>query len=64
MAGDRTYKKYIDGLNFLPFLTGKTDKGPRDKFFYIGDGAEVMALRVGDWKMVFMEQRASYFDLA
>jgi arylsulfatase len=62
-AGDRTYKKYIDGYNFLPFLTGQTDTGPRDKFFYIGDGAEVMAVRIGDWKMVFMEQRASYFDI-
>jgi arylsulfatase len=62
-AGRRKYKKYIDGYNFLPFLTGKTDKGPRNKFFYIGDGAEVMAVRVGDWKMVFMEQRAQYFDI-
>ena len=43
--------------------TGKTDKGPRDKFLYIGHGAEVMAVRIGDWKMVFMEQRASYFDI-
>ncbi|MEO0578721.1 MAG: arylsulfatase [Pseudomonadota bacterium] len=62
-AGGKRYRKYIDGLNFLPFLTGEVDKGPRDKFFYIGDGGEVMAVRVGDWKMVFMEQRANEFDI-
>jgi len=62
-AGNMTYKKHIDGLNFLPFLTGKTDKGPRNNFFYISDEGSVMAVRVGDWKMVFQEQRAHRFDV-
>ena len=27
--GKTTYKVHLDGYNFLPYLTGKTDKGPR-----------------------------------
>ena len=62
-VGSKTYKSHIDGHNFLPYLTGKEKKGPRNDFFYISDDAELMALRLGDWKVVFMEQRAHQFDV-
>jgi arylsulfatase A-like enzyme len=56
--GDTTYKVSIDGFNMLDYFTGETDVSPRDYFFYTSDDGELIALRFGDWKAVFMEQRA------
>jgi len=56
--GDRTYKVHIDGYNLLPYLTGTGKESPRKFFFYISDDGDVLGLRMGDWKMVLMEQRA------
>jgi arylsulfatase len=53
----RTYKNHIDGYNFLPYLTGKEKKGPRQFFFYFSDDGDVMGIRFDNWKLVFMEQR-------
>jgi arylsulfatase len=33
-------------------------ESPRSNFFYVSDDGGVMALRHGDWKLVFEEQRA------
>ena len=49
---------HIDGFNFLPYLTGQADTGPRENFFYVSDEGQIMAIRMGDWKAVFYEQRA------
>jgi len=57
-AIDRTYKVHLDGYNFLPYLTGQEEKGPRDEIFYFSDDGEMTALRYRDWKVIFMEQRA------
>ena len=54
----RDYKVHLDGYNFLPYLTGKEDKGPRDEIFYFSDDGDLTALRYKDWKAIFMEQRA------
>ena len=35
-------------LNQFFYLTGKTDKGPRDKFFYIGDNCSDHGLQLMD----------------
>ncbi len=53
----RNYKVHLDGYNFLPFLTGQTDKGPRKEVFYFSDDGDLTALRYNDWKAIFMEQR-------
>jgi arylsulfatase len=53
----RTYKNHIDGINLLPYLTGQTDKSPRQIFFYFSDDGDVLGLRFDNWKIVFMEQR-------
>jgi len=53
----RDYKIHLDGYNFLPFLTGKTEKGPRKEIFYFSDDGDLTALRYEDWKLVFMEQQ-------
>jgi len=48
---------HLDGYNFLPYLTGETDKGPRHEIFYFSDDGDLTALRYDDWKLIFMEQR-------
>ncbi len=53
----RRYQVHLDGYNFLPFLTGEVEKGPRDEIFYFSDDGDLTALRYNDWKMIFMEQR-------
>ncbi len=62
MKGDvraigRKYKVHLDGYNFLPFLTGEADMGPRKEIFYFSDDGDLTALRYEDWKLIFMEQR-------
>ncbi|HEY3274216.1 MAG TPA: arylsulfatase [Methanocella sp.] len=57
-AGKKTFKVHIDGFNMLPYLTGKSKETPRESFFYVNDDGELVALRFGDWKLVFAEQRA------
>jgi arylsulfatase len=56
-AGDKTFKVHIDGYNLLPYLTGKEKKSPRPGFIYFDDDGNLVALRYGNWKAVFMEQR-------
>jgi arylsulfatase len=53
----RSYRVHIDGFNLLPLLTGKEKKSPRDGFIYFSDDGDLVALRYGNWKCVFMEQR-------
>ena len=52
-----TFKVHIDGYNLLPYLTGEVDKSPRMAFVYFSDDGDVLAIRVDNWKIVFMEQR-------
>jgi arylsulfatase A-like enzyme len=56
---DKTYKVHLDGYNFLPFLTGKEKEAPRNEIFYFSDDGDLTALRYDDWKLIFMEQRAT-----
>jgi len=56
-ANGRKYKVHLDGYNVLPLLTGETDKSPRKEIFYFSDDGDLTALRYGDWKAIFLEQR-------
>lgn len=56
-AGGRTYRVHLDGYDFLPYLTGEAERGPRVEFFYFSDDGDLVALRYDNWKLVFMEQR-------
>lgn len=62
-VGDKTFRVHIDGYNTLPYLTGETEQSPRDWFFYTSDDGQVTAIRIGDWKIVFCEQRAKTMQL-
>jgi arylsulfatase len=61
--GKKTFKVHIDGYNLLPFLRGEVKKNPRRGFLYWSDDGDLMALRVDDWKVTFMEQRAHGLDV-
>ncbi len=62
-TGEKAFNVYIDGENLLPYLTGETDESPRKFFAYVNDDGALVALRVGDWKVVFQEQRAKTMQL-
>src|SRR6478735_6331084 len=57
--GSRTFKVHIDGYNLLPYLTGEVDESPRKGLIYFSDDGDCLAIRAGNWKVVFMEQRAT-----
>ncbi|KYG68019.1 arylsulfatase [Bdellovibrio bacteriovorus] len=57
-AAGKKFKVHIDGYNLLPLLTGKEEKSPRPGFIYFSDDGDLVALRFGNWKFVFMEQRS------
>ncbi len=42
--------RVIDGVNQVPLLTGKNEKGARDGFLYF-EGRELQAVRLGPWKL-------------
>jgi arylsulfatase A-like enzyme len=56
--GDKTFRVHIDGVNMIPYLTGETKESPRSHFFYVSDDGDIMALRLGDYKLVFEVQEA------
>jgi arylsulfatase len=57
-----TYKVHLDGYDLGPALKG-TAAWPRNEFIYWTDDGSVAALRYGNWKMVFLEQRGHGFDV-
>jgi arylsulfatase A-like enzyme len=65
-ANGKTYKVHLDGYDQSQFLTSVSGtigtandaKSKRDTFFYSNDDGLLVALRQGDYKYVFSEQRA------
>jgi arylsulfatase A-like enzyme len=62
-AGKKTFKVYLDGYNLLPFLKGEVKENPRKGFLYWSDDGDLMALRVEQWKVHFLEQRGEGLDV-
>ncbi len=60
-VGDKTFKVHLDGYNITDALAGKVSS-PRHEFFYFNDEAQLVALRVNQYKAVFAEQRAHGAD--
>jgi arylsulfatase A-like enzyme len=55
--GDRTYKVHLDGYDQLAYLTGAQEHSDRKGFIYIDDDGQIVAIRFGSWKLVFLEQK-------
>ncbi len=62
-VGTKTFSVHIDGFNMLPYFTGETTESPRQSFFYVSDDGDIVAIRIGDWKVVLMEQREKQMKL-
>jgi arylsulfatase len=64
-ANGMTYKVHLDGYDQSKFLTSVEGtvaknngiKSARDKFFYCDDDGEMVAMRMGNYKYSFQEQR-------
>jgi len=56
-TGAITFKVHVDGYNLLPALKGEAE-WPRKAFLYWTDDGKLAALRYGQWKLNFLEQRA------
>jgi len=61
--GGRTYRNFVDGVNQLDYLTGKSKQSARDRFVYVNDDGQIVAIRYQDWKAVYMENRARQFGV-
>jgi arylsulfatase A-like enzyme len=61
-AGKKTFKVHLDGFNLLPYWKGEVKENPRPGFLYWSDDGDLMALRYGNWKVHFAEQRAEGFE--
>ncbi len=55
--GDRSYHVHLDGYDLAPALKGEAE-WPRKEFLYWTDDGSVAALRYGNWKISFLEQKA------
>jgi arylsulfatase len=62
-VGRKQAKLHLDGYNFLPYLTGQTENGPRQEFHYLNDEGMPVGVRVGDWKIVYSENRGKTMAL-
>ena len=52
----KSLKVHLDGQSLMPFFKGEAAKSPREEFLYWSDDGDLMALRVRDWKIAFIEQ--------
>jgi arylsulfatase A-like enzyme len=57
--GGARYQVHLDGHDLVPYLTGETEESPRKHFFYVSDDGDLTAVRFDNWKLVFLEQRAT-----
>jgi arylsulfatase len=55
-ANGKAFKIHADGYNFLPYFKGEAPKGPREEIYYFGQGGELNAIRVQNWKIHFATQ--------
>jgi arylsulfatase len=55
-VGDKSFKVHLDGNNLIPFFKGDEKESPREGFMYWSDDGDLMAVRVRQWKVAFLEQ--------
>ena len=62
-AGGMTYKVHLDGYNLMPALKGEAKEWPRRDFIYWTDDGDPAGLRFEQWKMAFLDQRTTGFNV-
>jgi arylsulfatase len=59
-ALSRDYKIHLDGYDLTEHLKNPDEvESPRKEIFYFSDDGDLTALRYSDWKVIFMEQKAT-----
>jgi arylsulfatase len=54
----RDYKVHLDGYDVTAHIKNpESTPSPRKEIFYFSDDGDLTALRYGDWKLIFMEQK-------
>ncbi|MCB1242748.1 MAG: arylsulfatase [Verrucomicrobiales bacterium] len=59
----RAYKNFVDGANQLDYISGKAEESARQDFIYVNDDGQIVAVRSGDWKTVYLENRGEAFGV-
>lgn len=68
----RNYRQHLDGYDMSEYFANADSfesfheniaASPRKEFFYVNDDGQVVAMRLGDWKGVFLENRADAFEI-
>lgn len=68
----RRYRQHLDGYDMNEYLANSdsyenlaanVSASPRKEFFYVNDDGQMVAIRLGDWKAVFLENRADAFQI-
>ena len=68
----RTYRQHLDGYDMTEYFANadgyetfeeNISASPRKEFIYVNDDGNVVAIRLGDWKAVFLENRADAFEI-
>ena len=61
-ANGKSFRVHLDGYNFLPYMTGQAEKGPRKEIFYFDDDGGLNAVRYEKWKVHFKIQEHHGLD--
>jgi arylsulfatase len=68
----RIYRQHLDGYDMNDYLsnadeyaslTENIQASPRKEFYYVNDDGQMVAIRLGPWKAVFLENRADAFQI-
>ncbi len=62
-SGAKSFKVHLDGYNLMPFFKGEVKESPRQEFLYWSDDGDLFAVRVGPWKISFIEQYHTGMDV-
>lgn len=60
ITGASLPKEKIDGLNFLPVLSGKTNQSPREVFYVYYDANNLKVVRYKNWELVLPHSSQTY----
>jgi arylsulfatase A-like enzyme len=62
-VGGKTFKVHLDGYNLMPFFKGDVKESPRKEFLYWSDDGDLFAVRMNQWKIIFIEQYHTGLDV-
>ena len=62
-SGSKKFHVHLDGYNLMPFFKGDVKESPRQEFLYWSDDGDMMAIRVGRFKIAFYLQEHEGIDV-